>query len=230
VAQPDMPDKQKALTGKWDEYLGEELCRDYMRELREFLVEEKRKHTIYPKTKDWFSAFHCTPFEQLKVVILGQDPYHGTGQAHGMSFSVPLGVAPPPSLKNIIAELNHDMGHTVDSNTGYLEPWARQGVLLLNSVLTVRANQSGSHAGKGWERFTDKVIETISTRAPMVSFMLWGNYAKQKAALIDTNKHQVLEAAHPSPLSVRGFKGCRHFSRANQWLSQKGLDSIDWRL
>ena len=226
-----MSEQSPIFKGKWHEYLEPELALDYMRALSDFLKQEKnRGYVIYPTVKNWFKAFDCTPFEQVKVVMLGQDPYHGAGQAHGMCFSVSPTVPPPPSLVNIIKELKQDLGYTIDAKKGYLEPWARQGVLLLNSVLTVRASQPGSHAGKGWEQFTDKAIKTLNEHASSVVFMLWGRYARQKAMLIDTNKHLVLEAAHPSPMSVRGFLGCRHFSKANAWLEEKGIAPVDWRL
>lgn len=193
-------------------------------------MEEKKKHIIYPPGSKIFSAFNFTTFPQVKVVILGQDPYHGPGQAHGLCFSVPDGVARPPSLLNIFKEINADLGLPVPK-TGNLEKWAKQGVLLLNATLTVRANHAGSHQGKGWEQFTDYVIKTISDKKQEIVFLLWGNYAQAKEALIDTSKHHVLKAPHPSPLSAsRGFFGCGHFSKTNILLTNAGKQAINWSL
>ena len=184
---------------------------------------------IYPPGKDIFKAFELCPLDKVKVVILGQDPYHGYGQAMGLSFSVPQGVQAPPSLKNIFKEIESDLGITM-SGSPDLRPWAEQGVLLLNSVLTVRAAQPASHSRIGWQTFTDAVIKLISDRCDGVVFLLWGNYARSKAALIDTARHHVLEAAHPSPLAKGAFFGCRHFSRTNGILVSEGKSPIDWRL
>lgn len=175
-----------------------------------------------------FNAFRLTPFERIKVVILGQDPYHGPGQAHGLCFSVPQGVKAPPSLRNLFKELEADLGLCTGDQTD-LSRWAIQGVLLLNSVLSVDEDRPGSHKNSGWEQFTDEVIKKVSEERDAVVFMLWGNYARNKKYLIDQSKHLILEAQHPSPLSVRGFLGCRHFSKANNWLENKGLSVIDWR-
>jgi uracil-DNA glycosylase len=196
--------------------------------LSAFVKSEYKVTKVYPPPKYIFNAFDLCPFEKVKVVILGQDPYHGATQAHGLSFSVPLGVIVPPSLKNIYKELQTDLGVPIPT-TGNLEKWAEQGVLLLNATLTVRAGQPGSHQGKGWEEFTDAVIRKISDEKEHVVFMLWGNYAKAKRELIDTKKHLVLEAAHPSPYSANnGFFGCKHFSRANEYLLQSNLAPITW--
>lgn len=201
----------------------------YMRELRIFLKQEKaEKKVIYPRGEDIFNALNFTPYEDVKVVILGQDPYHGPGQAHGLSFSVPEGVKIPPSLVNIYKEIQTDIGVDIPKS-GYLKRWAEQGVLLLNSVLTVEAHQAGSHAGKGWERFTDEIIRKLNDREQPLVFMLWGSYAQKKGAFIDTKKHLVLKAPHPSPLSAhRGFLGCKHFSKANVFLKENNILPIQW--
>ena len=215
----------------WKQRLTEEFQKDYMVRLRQFLKNEyaHRKH-IYPAKSQYFSAFSLTPFEQVKVVILGQDPYHAAGQAHGLCFSVPEGIALPPSLVNIYQELKTDMG--IDNgNQGNLSPWARQGVLLLNSVLTVERGLAASHRDKGWEQFTDRVIELLSEREQPMVFLLWGSYAQKKAAFVETQKHFILKSPHPSPLSAhRGFFGCRHFSRTNDFLIENGMPPIDWEL
>lgn len=196
--------------------------------LSEFVKNEYKVAKVYPPPKYIFNAFDLCPFDTVKVVILGQDPYHGTAQAHGLSFSVPAGVTVPPSLKNIYKELQADLGVPIPT-TGNLEKWAEQGVLLLNATLTVRAGQPGSHQKKGWEEFTDAVIRKISDEKEHVVFMLWGNYAKAKRELIDDKKHLVLEAAHPSPYSANnGFFGCKHFSRANEYLKSNHLTTILW--
>ncbi|MBU2651150.1 MAG: uracil-DNA glycosylase [Bacteroidetes bacterium] len=214
----------------WKALLIEEFNQPYFLSLKEFLVEEKKKHTVYPPGKLIFNAFNLTPFDDVRVVILGQDPYHGSGQAHGLCFSVPVGVPPPPSLVNIFKEIESDLGIRAPKH-GNLEKWARQGVLLINATLTVRANQAGSHQNKGWEKFTDSVIKDLSDRKDNLVFLLWGNYALAKAAIIDGSKHHILKAPHPSPLSAsRGFFGCRHFSKTNEILRQNGLKEIDWRL
>jgi uracil-DNA glycosylase len=214
----------------WKSRLQDEFHASYFNELKSFLTDEKLAgKVIYPPGQKIFSAFEYTPFEKVKVVILGQDPYHGTGQAHGLSFSVPDGVAPPPSLMNMFKELRDDLGIPVPKK-GNLEKWAKQGVLLLNATLTVQANTAGSHQGKGWEQFTDAVIRKISEEKKGVVFLLWGKFAQSKEKLIDTSKHFVLKAAHPSPLAGGAFFGCRHFSKTNELLVQQSLVPIDWRL
>jgi uracil-DNA glycosylase len=214
----------------WKEVLASEFNNSYFMELKEFLTEEKGKYTVYPPGSKIFNAFQLTPFNQVKVVILGQDPYHGPGQAHGLCFSVPQGILPPPSLVNIFKEIEKDLGIPVPA-TGNLEKWARQGVLLLNATLTVRANQPGSHQKRGWENFTHAVISKLSEKRVGVIFLLWGKFAQEKESLIDTNRHYVLKAAHPSPFSAyNGFFGCRHFSKTNEILRKHGLQEIDWRL
>ena len=214
----------------WGEALSAEWDKDYFRELARKLHEEKdRGIVIYPPGSKIFRAFDLCPLDAVKVVILGQDPYHGTGQAMGLSFSVPEGIAAPPSLKNIFKEIESDLGIRM-SGSPDLEPWARQGVLLLNSVLTVRAGVAASHAGLGWQNFTDAVIKLISERCEGVVFMLWGNYARSKAGLIDSGRHLVLQAAHPSPLARGAFFGCRHFSQANAYLIRTGRSPINWQL
>jgi uracil-DNA glycosylase len=212
----------------WKEALSDEFASSYFSLLKEFLIEEKKKFTIYPPGNLIFNAFNHTPFNRVCVVILGQDPYHGPGQAHGLCFSVPQGVAQPPSLVNIFKELQNDLGIAVPKH-GNLEKWTKQGVLLLNATLTVRANQAGSHQGKGWEQFTDAVIRKISEKRVGIIFLLWGKYAQAKETLIDQNKHYILKAAHPSPLSAyNGFIGCRHFSKTNDLLVRHGLPPVDW--
>ena len=214
----------------WKEALQGEFDKPYFATLAEELHREKQAgEVIYPPGKDIFKAFELCPLDKVKVVILGQDPYHGYGQAMGLSFSVPQGVQAPPSLKNIFKEIESDLGITM-SGSPDLRPWAEQGVLLLNSVLTVRAAQPASHSRIGWQTFTDAVIKLISDRCDGVVFLLWGNYARSKAALIDTARHHVLEAAHPSPLAKGAFFGCRHFSRTNGILVSEGKSPIDWRL
>ena len=214
----------------WKEILMDEFQSTYFSELKAFLVQEKKRYTIYPPGKLIFNAFQHTPFERVKVVILGQDPYHGKGQAHGLCFSVPPGIPAPPSLVNIFKELHSDLDIPIPSH-GSLVGWADQGVLLLNATLTVRESQAGSHQKKGWETFTNSVIEKISSHKSGVVFLLWGRYAQAKEALIDGNRHMVLKSAHPSPLSAyNGFFGCKHFSKSNKYLEQEGKTGIDWRL
>ena len=214
----------------WKLALEDAFQKDSFVALKRFLTEDMRSHQIYPPGSKIFSAFNLTPLTAVKVVLLGQDPYHGPGQAHGLAFSVQDGVPPPPSLQNIFKEIHSDLGLPIPK-TGNLEPWARQGVLLLNATLTVRKGQAGSHQGKGWEEFTDQVIRTVSDLRAGIVFLLWGKYAQQKEELIDTTKHFVLKAPHPSPLSVhRGFFGCRHFSKANAILRENGMGEIDWSL
>ncbi len=215
----------------WTEHLANEFSQPYMQQLAEFLAaEEQAGKTLFPASHLCFNALNSTPLNQVRVVILGQDPYHGPGQAHGLCFSVRPHVATPPSLLNIFKEIQEDLGIQPPDH-GCLQPWADQGVLLLNSVLTVVQGQAGAHQGKGWETFTDRVIETINRERHGVVFLLWGSYAKKKGQHIDRNKHLVLDGPHPSPLSAyRGFFGCRHFSRANEWLQQNGLPTVDWSL
>ena len=214
----------------WKEVLMEEFQSPYFSSLKEFLVEEKRNYTIYPPGNLIFNAFQHTPFDRVKVVILGQDPYHGKGQAHGLCFSVPQGIPQPPSLVNIFKELHSDLGIPHPAH-GNLELWADQGVLLINATLTVRDSQAGSHQKKGWETFTNRVIEIVSEKKSGVVFLLWGRYAQAKESLVDASKHLVLKAAHPSPLSAyNGFFSCRHFSRTNEYLQKQGEEGIDWRL
>jgi len=218
------------INESWKKILSNEFESDYFIQLKNFLVEEKKSHTIYPPGKQIFAAFDLTPFDEVKVVILGQDPYHGDGQACGLCFSVQDGVKPPPSLQNIFKELESDVGVKISTN-GNLEKWAKQGVLLLNATLTVRANMAGSHQNKGWEIFTDNVIKALSEQKEGLIFILWGNYAQAKETLINTKKHHVLKAAHPSPFSVyRGFLGCKHFSKTNDLLRKMGQTEINWRL
>lgn len=214
----------------WKLALQKEFQSDYFLSLKRFLVEEKKMHRIFPPGQFIFSAFKHTPFEQVKAVILGQDPYHGPGQAHGLCFSVNRGIEQPPSLVNIFKELNSDLGITIPKH-GNLEAWAKQGVLLLNATLTVRAHQAGSHQRRGWEQFTDAAIKALSDRRSDLVFLLWGNYAQAKEALINTHKHHVLKAPHPSPLSAsRGFFGCKHFSLTNQFLASQGKEIINWAI
>jgi len=214
----------------WKRQIADEWKQPYFNELVHFLREEKaNKEIIYPPEKQIFAAFENTPFDKVKVVILGQDPYHGEGQANGLCFSVAPGVRVPPSLKNIFKELNRDLNVDIPVD-GDLSAWTSQGVLLLNATLTVRANQAASHQKKGWENFTDAIIKSISENRENVVFMLWGNYAKQKASCVNRSKHLILEAAHPSPLARTGFKGCSHFSKANEYLVKNNISPIDWRL
>lgn len=212
----------------WYEALKTEFGAPYFGELKAFLVQERAHHIVYPKARNIFAAFHATPFERVRVVLLGQDPYHGPGQAHGLCFSVPDGTPAPPSLQNMFAELERDLGIDRGPHVD-LGPWARQGLLLLNATLTVRAGEAGSHQGRGWERFTDAVIRSISEHYAGVIFLLWGRYAQRKAQLIAAEKHYILQAPHPSPLSAhRGFIGCGHFSQVNELLEAQGRAPIDW--
>ena len=215
----------------WLAVLGDELAQPSMQELRAFLVAELADgRRFYPPAERVFNALSLTPFDAVRVVILGQDPYHGAGQAMGLCFSVPPGVPPPPSLQNIHKELETDLGLPRPSS-GDLTPWAERGVLLLNAVLTVSPGKPASHAGKGWERFTDRAIRELSERREGIVFLLWGRYAQQKGAIVDAARHHVLTAAHPSPYSAaNGFFGCRHFSRANALLEADGQDAVDWAL
>jgi len=212
----------------WDEILKEEWNKEYYQKLRAFLAGEYRSRIIYPKMHDIFNALKHTSYEDCKVVLLGQDPYHGVGQAHGLCFSVQEGCPPPPSLINIFKEIETDIG-TILQKTGDLTHWTKQGVLLLNTVLTVRAGQAGSHRGQGWEPLTDTIIQKLSDRQKPLVFLLWGGFAKTKIPLIDTNRHLVLTAPHPSPLSAySGFFGCKHFSNVNDFLVKQGEKPIEW--
>ncbi|MFN5632822.1 MAG: uracil-DNA glycosylase [Sphingomonadales bacterium] len=220
-----------ALHESWKAPLLPEFEADYMARLEAFLLAENAAgKQIFPNSEEWFRALELTPLEKVRVVILGQDPYHGPGQAHGLCFSVQPGVRPPPSLVNIYKELQTDLGISRPHH-GFLEHWATQGVLLLNSVLTVEMTKAASHRGKGWEKFTDAVIRLVNAKNDPVVFMLWGNYAQKKADFVDSARHLILKAAHPSPLSAHnGFLGCRHFSQCNAFLESKGLPPIDWAL
>ncbi len=222
---------QVRLHPSWLAVLGEEFEKEYMKQLKSFLLAEKKAgKVIYPAGDNWFNALNTTPFDQVKVVILGQDPYHGPGQAHGLCFSVLPGVPTPPSLQNMFQELQKDCGIPI-SKHGCLQHWAEQGVLLLNAVLTVEQSKANSHQGRGWEHFTDKCIEHLNRERKHLVFLLWGSYAQKKGQLIDRNKHLVLQAPHPSPLSAhRGFLGCRHFSKTNEYLKEHGETPIDWAL
>jgi uracil-DNA glycosylase len=224
-------DENIKLEASWKRELIGEFAKPYMVSLREFLAKELAKgKIIYPKPAEYFAAFHCTPVKKVKVVILGQDPYHGPGQAHGLCFSVRPGVEKPPSLVNIFKEIKRDLGFEPPPH-GCLTDWAREGVLLLNSVLTVEKGHAASHRGKGWEQFTDKAIEVLNRQEQPMVFMLWGSYAQAKGQFIDREKHLVLETVHPSPLSAhRGFIGCGHFSKANKYLISKGIAPIDWEI
>lgn len=218
------------LGNDWDEILKKEWTSPYYILLRKFLKEEYKTKTIYPDMYDIFNALRYTAFKDVKAVIIGQDPYHGAGQAHGLCFSVKKGVDIPPSLNNIYKELKSDLGIEPPDH-GYLEDWAKQGVLMLNTVLTVRAGQAASHRGNGWERFTDHVIEKLNEKQQPVVFLLWGRPAAEKAKIITNPIHLKLEAPHPSPLSAhRGFFGCKHFSKANKFLVSKGIEPINWQL
>ena len=223
--------KMVNLENDWDELLKGEFEKDYYKKLRQFLITEYKTQTIYPNMYNIFNALKYTSYHDVKVVIIGQDPYHGENQAHGLSFSVQKGIAPPPSLVNIFKEIQSDTGINNLGKHGELTKWAKEGVLLLNTVLTVRAGQANSHKNKGWENFTDSVIKLLNQRETPVVFMLWGANAKAKAALITNPKHLVLKSAHPSPLSAyNGFFGCRHFSKANEFLRNNGLKEIDWSI
>ena len=212
----------------WIEILSEEFSKPYFTELVEFVRAEYAAGEVFPKGRDIFRAFDKCPFDKLKVVIIGQDPYHGVGQANGLCFSVGEGVPFPPSLQNIFKEVNTDTGAPIPTS-GNLDRWAEQGVLLLNAVLTVRAHQAASHAGRGWEQFTDAVVRAIATRKQGVVYMLWGSYAQRKGAIADPNNNLILKSVHPSPLSsYRGFFGCRHFSKANDYLASVGREQIVW--
>lgn len=219
------------LDSSWLDVLQDEFDKPYMVKLKQFLAAQKAEgKTIYPAGSNWFAAFNHTPFDQVKVVILGQDPYHGPNQAHGLCFSVLPGIAIPPSLRNMYQELQTDLGVTAPDH-GCLTHWAEQGVLLLNATLTVEQGNAGAHQGQGWEQFTDRAVQALNEQREGLIFLLWGSYAQKKGAFIDTSKHRVLKAPHPSPLSsYRGFFGCKHFSLANQYLDEQGAKAIDWQL
>lgn len=219
-----------AIEGKWAEALKEEFRKPYYTDLYKFIKEEYSSHVVYPPSEDIFNALHLTDLKDIKVVILGQDPYHEPGQAHGLCFSVRPEVDIPPSLVNIYKELHDDLGCKIPDN-GYLVYWAQQGVLLLNTLLTVRAHQAFSHRGKGWENFTDAIIKAVNKEDRPIVYMLWGSPAQKKADMLDNPKHLILKAPHPSPLSAyRGFFGCRHFSKCNEFLEKNGIDPIDWQI
>jgi len=214
----------------WKIILKDEFQKEYFSTLKLFLIEEKKTHIIYPQSDAIFNAFNLCPFNALKVVIIGQDPYHGEGQAHGLSFSVPEGIKPPPSLKNIFKELNTDVNFKIPTH-GNLSRWAEQGVLLLNATLTVRKKQAGSHQKRGWENYTDSVIQKVSEEKEGIVFLLWGRFAQEKAKLIDENKHHILTAPHPSPFSAySGFFGCKHFSKTNNLLKKQSTQPINWQI
>lgn len=219
-----------AIENDWLDAIGEEFHKPYYKELYCFVKEEYSKHVIYPNAEDIFNAFHFTPLSQVKVVILGQDPYHNVDQAHGLCFSVKPNVDIPPSLVNIYKELKEDLGCEIPNN-GYLKKWADQGVLLLNTVLTVQAHQAGSHQGKGWEKFTDAVIQAVNAQNRPIVFILWGKPAQMKKKMLTNPNHLILEAPHPSPLSAfRGFFGSKPFSKTNEFLKEQGLEPIDWQI
>jgi uracil-DNA glycosylase len=218
------------LPPSWHDSLTSELEQPYSQKLAAFVDAERKQHRVFPPEADVFKALKTTPLEQVNVLLLGQDPYHNDGQAHGLCFSVRPGMEPPPSLVNMFKELRDDLGYAVPNN-GYLQPWAEQGILMLNAVLTVRAHEANSHKNKGWERFTDAVIRKVNEKPDQVVFVLWGNYAQKKLALIDTTRHVVVQSAHPSPLSARnGFFGSRPFSKINAALQAAGKPSIDWQI
>ena len=223
VRKPDIEEK-------WYEALKNEFEAPYFADLKSFLIEEKKQHMVFTPSPLIFNAFNLTPFNDVKVVILGQDPYHNIGQAHGLAFSVPDNIQKPPSLQNIFKELNQDLGIPIPTN-GNLEKWAKEGVLLLNATLTVRAHMAASHTKIGWQRFTDAAIKALSDNRENLVFILWGNYAIAKENLINHNKHLILKTVHPSPLSAsRGFFGCRHFSKTNEYLIKNNIKPIDWSL
>jgi uracil-DNA glycosylase len=217
------------LPADWKAVLTDELKQPYFQKLSEFVDKERAEHQVFPPEDDVFNAFKLTPYEQVKVLLLGQDPYHDEGQAHGLCFSVKQGVTPPPSLKNVFKELHQDLGCTIPNN-GHLVPWAEQGVMLLNAVLTVRAHKANSHKDKGWEKFTDSVIARLSERERPLVFLLWGAYAQKKFKLIDTERHRIVTAAHPSPLSYKKFLGSKCFSAVNKALEELGESPINWQL
>ncbi|TNM27751.1 uracil-DNA glycosylase [Streptomyces sedi] len=224
-----MTDVIDKLPDSWQKVLGEELDQPYFKELTAFVEEQRAAGPVFPPEDEVFAALDATPFEDVKVLVLGQDPYHGAGQGHGLCFSVRPGVRVPPSLRNIYKEMHAELGLPIPDN-GYLMPWARQGVLLLNAVLTVRAGEANSHKGQGWERFTDAVIRAVSDRPDPAVFVLWGAYARKKLPLIDTERHVVVEGAHPSPLSAKKFFGSRPFTRINEAIAAQGHSPVDWRI
>jgi uracil-DNA glycosylase len=220
---------QPRLPPSWKAVLAGEFTKPYFKSLQEFVAAERKAHTVYPPEADVLNAFTYTPFDEVKILLLGQDPYHGDGQAQGLCFSVPPGVKPPPSLRNIFKELHHDLGCKTPNN-GCLIPWAKQGVMLLNAVLTVRAHEPNSHKDKGWETFTDAAIRSLAARPDPVVFMLWGAYAQKKKKRIDAEKDVILTAAHPSPLSASKFFGSKPFSAANRALKEMDKEAIDWQI
>ncbi len=223
-------DNMVQIGNDWDELLKDEFQKEYYQKLRVFLAREYKTQTIYPGMYDIFNALRYTAYQDVKVVILGQDPYHGPGQAHGLCFSVKKGVNPPPSLVNIYQELHDDLGCYIPNN-GYLKKWADQGVLLLNTVLTVRAHQANSHQGRGWEEFTDAIIRAVNEQDRPIVYLLWGRPAQMKKSMLNNPKHLILTAPHPSPLSAyRGFFGCKHFSQTNEFLRKNGVKPIDWQI
>lgn len=225
-----MADIAPQIEPSWKEVLADEFQKPYFQKIKQTLVDERQNgKIIYPPGPLIFNAFNLTPFDEVKVVIIGQDPYHGTGQAHGLCFSVPQDIAPPPSLVNIFKELNSDLGIPIPRH-GNLEKWARQGVFLLNAFLTVRANEAASHSKIGWQEFTNAVIQKLSEQRSGIVFLLWGRFAQEKDILIDKTKHHILYAAHPSPLARGAFMGCRHFSKTNELLKHEGYNAIDWSL
>lgn len=219
----------ETLPESWQDVLGDELHKPYFKELTDFVARERARGPVHPPHDQVFAALEATPFQDVRVLVLGQDPYHGEGQGHGLSFSVRPGVRTPPSLRNIYKELRDDLGHPVPDN-GYLLPWARQGVLLLNAVLTVRGGEANSHKGRGWERFTDAVIKAVVAREKPAVFVLWGAYARKKLPLIDLARHTVVQGAHPSPLSAKKFFGSRPFSQIDAALAAQGHPAVDWRI
>ncbi len=223
--------KMVNIGNEWDNLLADQFQSEYYRKLRAFLVDEYNRYNVYPPADCIFNALKYTPYSKVKAVLLGQDPYHGQGQAHGLCFSVKRGVMLPPSLKNIFTEIHSDLGIDFDMSVGELTDWARQGVLMLNTSLTVREGMAGSHRGKGWEILTDRIIELLNERDVPTAFILWGSNAKSKMPLITNPKHAVFTAAHPSPLSAyNGFFGCRHFSKVNEFLKSNGIEPIDWSI
>jgi len=221
---------KRLFENSWQEVLKDEMEKEYYLELRRFLISEYKTNTVYPDKYSIFNALHYTDYNDVKAVIIGQDPYHGPGQAHGLCFSVKPGVTPPPSLVNIYKELRNDLGYEIP-NHGYLEKWARQGVLMINTVLTVRAGQANSHRNKGWEIFTDRIIQLLDEREEPMVFILWGSQAIAKEGMIDKSRHHIIKSPHPSPLAAyRGFFGSKPFSRTNEFLQSKGMEPIDWRI
>jgi uracil-DNA glycosylase len=229
AANSSLSPVKKDLHASWQRALEAEFAKPYFHELEAFVDAERKTHVVYPLEDDVFHALRLTPLESIKVVLLGQDPYPGAGQAHGLCFSVRPGIRPPPSLVNIFKELKNDLGYP-PAHRGCLEAWAQRGVLLLNAVLTVTAGEPNSHQGRGWEQFTDAVISAVNERSQPAVFLFWGNYARKKGSLVDAKRHRVLASAHPSPLSARKFFGTKPFSAANRALAELGLEPVDWRL